>query len=185
MQRVLRDRGSAYPVVLLCLAANGVSAVLMFLIAQAYWSTAVGLLVASLLLVCVWPYQLALFGGYHCVSQTCCLLSIYFLQEAGHVGGPFHWSWLWASGAAMGMMLFSSASSRKYAARLFSQPSKRLLPLPKPEIGSSYFPGYNTSTHFAPLLAPNDDTKKLPVENPLYRKQPVPLETQHFPTLPR
>lgn len=114
MQRLLGDRTSGHPPVVLCLVANAVSAILIFLIASAYWTPAVGLLVAALFLTSFWPYLNALYGGPICLAQTCFLASAYLMERAAVVGPWQAWAWYEAAGVAFGLMLFSSASSRKY-----------------------------------------------------------------------
>jgi hypothetical protein len=114
MQRLLGNRTGDYPLVVLCLVANAVSAILVFLIASAYWNTAVGLLVWSLLVTCFWPYQLALLGAHICVAQTFFLAAVFFLQHGVPAPALSAFGWYFAAGAATGLMLFSSASARKY-----------------------------------------------------------------------
>ena len=53
MQRLLRDRTSDYPQVLLCVVANTITALLAFLVASAYWGTPAGVLVWGLLVACI------------------------------------------------------------------------------------------------------------------------------------
>lgn len=126
MQRVLGDRTSDYPMVILCVVANGVSAVLVFLIASTYWNIGVGLLTWSLLIACLWPYQLALFGACICVANAVFLASVYLIQQVEAATLLSGLPWYFVAGVAVGLTLFSSGSSRKYlplvvGALLFSQ----------------------------------------------------------------
>lgn len=114
MQRVLGDRTSDYPIVIMCVVANSVAAVLVFLIASTYWNMGVGLLAWALLVTCLWPYQLALFGACICVANTVFLASVYLMQQAEPGASLSGLAWYFASGAAVGLTLFSSGSSRKY-----------------------------------------------------------------------
>src|SRR3990167_7131129 len=114
MQRMLGDRVSEYPLITLCVMVNSISAVLLFLVATTYWTQGIGLLVFALFITSFWSYLLALFGGPICVAQMFFLASVYLMQNA-ETG--LQWSglaWYFASGVAIGCMLFSSGSSRKY-----------------------------------------------------------------------
>jgi hypothetical protein len=150
-QRVLGDRTTDYPLIVLSLVANAVSAVLVFLVAQAYWGTAVALAVFALFLTSFWSYQIALFGGHICTAQMFFLGSVLLMHRA-ESGSPSATAlWHLASGVSIGLMLFASASSRKYVpllagAFLYSQravlaiPSEvelreLLLRLLRPEVG--------------------------------------------------
>lgn len=126
MQRLLGDRTSERPLVYLCIASNGVSALLVFLIAETYWGASVGLLAFALFLFCFWPWQLALLGAPICVAQACFLAAVYFVQAAKTGVQTFDLAWYFASGVVIGLALFSSSSSRKYlplylGALLYSQ----------------------------------------------------------------
>ncbi len=114
MQRALSDRTSDYPIVILCVVANSVAAVLVFLIAGTYWNMGVGLLAWALLVACLWPYQLTLFGAHICVANMFFLASVYLMQQAEFGTSWSGLAWYFASGVAVGLMLFSSGSSRKY-----------------------------------------------------------------------
>ena len=114
MQRVLRDRTTDYPLVVLCVVANAVSAVLVFVVASSYWNTGVGLLLWALLVTCVWPYQLAIWGAHICVAQTFFLAAVLFIQLADGAGPTLGLVSYSIAGIAIGLTLFSSASSRKY-----------------------------------------------------------------------
>ncbi|MFQ6026872.1 MAG: hypothetical protein ACE5Q6_05075 [Dehalococcoidia bacterium] len=125
-QRLLRDRTSEYPIIILCVAANAVSAVLVFLVASSFWNVGIGLLLWALLLSCFWPYQLALFGAHICIGQAAFLASVYLMQLAPAPVLPYSLALYLAAGLAAGFMMFSSASSRKYlplliVAFIFSQ----------------------------------------------------------------
>lgn len=129
MQRLLRDRTTDFPIVMLCMVANSASAVLIFLICEAYWNTTVALLLGILFLTAFWPYQVALYGGYHCVSQVFFLAGVYFLLQIDPASFRYSVVWLWLGGACAGLMLFSSSASRKFlplfvAAFLYSQRSR-------------------------------------------------------------
>jgi len=125
-QRLLGDRKSDYPHLMLGVLTNSVSAVLVFIIASSYWNTEVGLLTWALLVTCLWPYQLALYGAPICTGQMLFLLAIYFIDLAGPGTAFTVIPWYFAAGLATGLFLFSSASSRKFlplvgAAFIFSQ----------------------------------------------------------------
>lgn len=126
MQRLLGDKESDYPHLVLGLVTNSVSAVLVFLIASSYWNTEIGLLVWALLIACLWPYQLALYGAPICTGQMLFLSAIYCMDLAGQGTAPTAITLYFVSGLATGWLLFSSASSRKFlplagAAFIFSQ----------------------------------------------------------------
>ncbi len=131
-QRILRDRKGFYPLVALCNAVNSFCAVLVFVVAENYWSTEVGLLMFSMFVMCFWPYQIVLQGGYQGLALACLLLSVYFLQQAEVALLSYAPYWYLVSGVMFGLMLFSSASGRKFipmywaavvfSARGFSEP---------------------------------------------------------------
>ena len=132
MQRLLRNFKSEYPLTVWCIVAHSISAVLIFLVASRYWSMGVGGLLFALYLTSFWPYQIILGGGYQGVAQMFLLISAFCFQraEAGFLPGSF---WYLAGGMAVGFMMFSSASGRKYiplvvGAFLFSQRHQIALP---------------------------------------------------------
>lgn len=131
MQRVLGDRQSFYPVAMVCMLTHVVSAVLVWLIGTEYWSAEVGWLLFALYLTATWAYQLCLQGGYQVIGQMFFLAAVYMMQLAGT--GASAYAWYAASGFAIALMLFSSASARKYlplacAAFLVSQSHALELP---------------------------------------------------------
>jgi hypothetical protein len=133
MQRLLRNKDGDYPLVVLCILGNSVSAVLVFLIASRYWNTGVGLLVFGLFITCVWHYQIALFGGHICTAQMFFLLAVYFMPVAESASAFSAMAWYFIAGLAIGLMMFSSASARKYlplliGAFLYSQRRAIIIP---------------------------------------------------------
>ncbi len=118
MQRLLKDRTSAYPLTVLCAIAHGVCAVLLFLVARVYWSLPVACLAFVLYVSSFWPYQIVLAGGYHVLAQMFLLACVFCLQRApAELPGSFFWYGV--SGVATGLMLFSSASGRKFIPLIF------------------------------------------------------------------
>ncbi|MDP7201884.1 MAG: hypothetical protein QGI50_13200 [Dehalococcoidia bacterium] len=113
MQLLFRDRKSFYPLSVGCLLANSIAAVLVFLVASTYWNTGIGLLLFVLYLTCLWPYMVVLNGAFQGLAVMFLLLSIYFLQLATATGTVQNAAGYGAAGLAFGLMLFSSASSRK------------------------------------------------------------------------
>ncbi len=114
MQRILGDRTTDYPLVVLCVLSNSISAVLLFIVAKMYWGTEIGLLVFALFITSFWPYLTALFGGPICLAQMFVLASVYLMQIA-EFGAPLSGLALYfASGLTIGLVFFSSASARKY-----------------------------------------------------------------------
>ena len=113
IQRLLGDRKSDYPNVLLALVAHGVSTVFLFLVASHYWSIPVGFVVAVMYVSSCWPYQVALYVGHVLLSQAVFLLAILMTQLAASVPamrGP----WDVLAGLLVTVSFFSSSSSRKY-----------------------------------------------------------------------
>jgi len=110
-QRFLRDKHSDYPLVFLCLACNTVSAILIYLIALRYWGVEAALLLFVLFISSFWPFLIALWGGVVAVAQVVALAAVYCLQMA-QAGGNL--LWYGAAGVMLALVLFSSASSRKY-----------------------------------------------------------------------
>lgn len=115
MQRLLKDRTSDYPNVVLALLSHAVSSVLLFVVASHYWSPVVGLFVAGVYLSSFWPLQVALLIGHVELSQTFMLLAVLMTQWA-HTAAPgigaMVYYFLFGSFAAVSF--FSSNSSRKY-----------------------------------------------------------------------
>lgn len=121
VQRIMNDTKSFHPVVVLCALANAVASILVYIVASAYWGQSVGVVMFALYLICLWPYQVVIQGGYQVLGIAFFLLSVYFLQLSG-ISGYFYLF----SGMAVTAMMFSSASSRKLlplylAAFIFSQ----------------------------------------------------------------
>ncbi|MDO8526986.1 MAG: hypothetical protein Q7T03_04775 [Deltaproteobacteria bacterium] len=124
-QRVFGDKTSAYPIVFLCNVSAGVSAILLYLVASSYWNPAIGFLSFVLFITCFWPHQITLTGGYHTLAQSLLLLGIFFLQVF-ESSSSFGFLCLLSSGFVLGLMMFASASGRKFlplyfGAFLFSQ----------------------------------------------------------------
>ena len=113
MQRLFRDRTSEHPMTMVCIVAHLLSAVLVFLVACAYGSLPVARFVFLLYLTSFWPYQIILWGGYHLLAQLFLLMAVFCLQKVGTESTVLSLWWVGAGGA-LGLMLFSSASGRKY-----------------------------------------------------------------------
>lgn len=113
VQRLLRDRDGERPLVVLCILSNCLSAVLVFLVAQAYWGPRAAYLGALLFLLSLWPWQLALHGGPICLSLTCFLASVFLVQQAAEGGSSFL-VWYALAGLAASLTQFSSSSARKF-----------------------------------------------------------------------
>ncbi len=114
-QKILRDKTSDHTYTTLSGTMVAVSAVLIFLIGSNYWTPTIGLFMGFLLLLSLWPWQTALYGGHTNVAMAVSLLSIFFVHQAGAsdlVGGQFFW--LMTAGGVLCLTLFSSASSFKY-----------------------------------------------------------------------
>jgi hypothetical protein len=114
LRRLLGDNAGGDPTVRLCILVNSISAVLIFLVAKTYWDIATGLLVFALFITSFWPYLVVLFGGHICVAQMFFLASVYLMQLAELRLWPSDLVSYFVSGLAIGLMMFSSASSRKY-----------------------------------------------------------------------
>ena len=114
MQRLLGDTHSDYPLVVLCAVANAVSAVLIYLIAVHYWGVVIAVLLFSLFICSFWPPMIALWGGVVALAQAVALGSIYCLQLAEASAGVGQLAWYGSAGVMLALVIFSSASSRKY-----------------------------------------------------------------------
>ncbi|MEK7216599.1 MAG: hypothetical protein AAB289_13490, partial [Chloroflexota bacterium] len=113
MQRLLKDPQGAFPLIGLALMAQTISAVLVFVVAQAYWSTSVALLLFILYLTCCWPYQIVLLGGFQGLAQMFLLGAVACLQQAS-LGEASSVLWNVGAGILIGCLMFASASSRKF-----------------------------------------------------------------------
>lgn len=103
-QRLLNDRRTPYPLVLFSHVCTIASAVMTYAAAAAMWNEKVALLLFLLYLGCFWPHQISLTGAYHTLSQFLFLLAVVYLQK----------NFYFVSGLLMGLMMFSSASGRKF-----------------------------------------------------------------------
>ncbi len=127
VQKITRDYNSEWSLTILCLTANAISAILVFLIAKSYWNTEVAIVAFGLYICCLWSWHLILHGGPICLAQTCLLGSIYCIQLSGSFSNIWiSQTFFMASGVYFCLTLFSSGSSRKYvplflAAFIYSQ----------------------------------------------------------------
>jgi hypothetical protein len=119
MQRLLNDCQGFYPVVMVANVANALSAVLVFLTAQTYWGTDVGLILFALYLACLWTYMIVFYGGYQTIGQALILVSVYLFQEADAGAWEFKGAYV-AAGMVFILSQFASASSRKYVPLYFA-----------------------------------------------------------------
>lgn len=114
MQQVLRNRDSDFPLIFLCLVANSVSSIFIFLLASEYWSTEAGLLAWALYTTGLVTYQTVLFGSPISLSQVFFLASLFTIHQAdgrAHLGVD---GWLVGAGVLAALTFLSSPSSRKY-----------------------------------------------------------------------
>lgn len=110
-KRIL-GKNDYHTIVVMCAAANCAAAIMLYLVAALYWGSNVGLLVFGLYVTSFWSYQVVLQGAYQVLATLFCLITIYFLYFAG-----FHaasWIYYVVAGLTFAVMLFSSASARKY-----------------------------------------------------------------------
>lgn len=103
-QRVFNDRYSEYPLIFLCNLACSLSAIFTYLVVTHYWDEKAGLLIFAFFLFSFWPHQITLQGTYQCLALFFLLFGIFCLQR-----GLFL-----VSGASFGLMMFSSAATRKF-----------------------------------------------------------------------
>lgn len=120
VQRMINDKTSDYSLVLLCLIANTLGVIVLFFVAETYWGPVVALITFSLLVFSFWSSQVAMWGGVVCVSQTFFLLTVRFAQLAETPSAQIRLGWCFAAGLSLGLMLFASASSRKYLPLTFA-----------------------------------------------------------------
>ncbi len=116
LQRLTRDRTSEYPLVLLCLIMNAFSAVLTYAVGRTFWSPPVALATSVLVVLSLWPYQLALFSAHICTAQALALAAVLSFLRAG----PDNALLVIMGGVFTGLMLFASASARKYVPMLLA-----------------------------------------------------------------
>lgn len=114
LQRLFKDRTSVYPLLTLCNISVSISTVLLYCIASTYWNTNIGILVALLFLFCFWPHQISLMGGFHCLAQVFLLVSVVFLQISEWATTPYSFICYWLAGVTGAMIVFTSASGRKF-----------------------------------------------------------------------
>ena len=120
MQKILRDKTSFFPVLMISNLANSVSSVLIYLISIELWSKEIGIILFLLYIFCFWPYQIVLHGGYHVIAQMFALISIYFLMQINNSANVLNLIWFFFAGFSFCIMIFSSASSRKYVPIVFA-----------------------------------------------------------------
>ncbi len=114
LQRLFRDKTSYYPVVAMCTLANAGSAILLYLVAFNYWGAPTALIVTLLYIFCFWPYQVLIQGGYQVIALFFFLTSIYCFQVSARWGSPYHLIYFSLGGITSGLMMFASASARKF-----------------------------------------------------------------------
>ena len=114
MQRLLKDRQSDYALIVLCAFANALSAMLIYFIATDYWGSFIGLLLFTIFMFSFWPHMIALWGGVVAVAQAVALVGIYCVQLAEASIGIGQILWYGMAGVMTALVVFSSASSRKY-----------------------------------------------------------------------
>ena len=117
-QKILRDKESDYPYVVLGGFATVFSAILIYLIGSNYWSLETGLFVSMLFLFSLWNWQIALYGGHVNVATMFFLLSVLFIQQSDS-GILSPEIWMLGAGAMFCFTQFASASSIKYAPLFF------------------------------------------------------------------
>lgn len=103
-QRLLNDKITSYPLVMLCNLATTASAVMVFVAALKFWDEKTAFLLFSLYLGCFWPHQITLTGAYHTFAQFLFLAAVFCLQN----------NFYSVSGFFLGLMMFTSASGRKF-----------------------------------------------------------------------
>lgn len=116
IQKITGHNRIEYMHTVMCAIANFFSTILIYLICFEYWGLQVATNVSLLYLISMWPCQIIIQGTYHGLSQLLMLLSIFFIQQADGNISTFYF----ISGVSIGLMLFSSASSRKYCIIIFS-----------------------------------------------------------------
>ncbi len=114
VQRLLGDRTSFYPIVVLCLIANAVTAILLYSLGALYFGVGVGFFLFFLFIGSLWPYQVVIQGGYQILSSGFFLASLLFLSQASASAPGSALLFDLVAGSAAGFMMFSSASARKF-----------------------------------------------------------------------
>ena len=120
MQRVLRDKNHFYSVVMVSNFASAISSVLIYIISESLWSGEVAIILFLLYAFSFWPYQIVLHGGYHVVAQMYALISVYCMFQVNDGYAVINVLWYFLAGVSITLMMFSSASSRKYLLFVFS-----------------------------------------------------------------
>lgn len=128
LQRLLRDKTSYYPVVVMCTLAHAASTILIYLVAENYWGAQTAFLLSVLYLFCFWPYQVLIQGGYQVLALFFFLAAIYSFQTSAKLYLPYNLIYFALGGVFSGLMMFASASSRKFVPVLIAAWVHSLLP---------------------------------------------------------
>ena len=114
LQRILKDFTSDYPIVVFCLITNVISGLMIFAVIQECCNTGAAVVAWALFVGSIWPYQIALAGGHIATATALFLVTVYLMLVGGDLEGYRAIISYLAAGITMGLMLFSSASMRKY-----------------------------------------------------------------------
>jgi hypothetical protein len=114
-QRLTGNKNGEYPLTLLCIVSNLVSAISVFYIADGYWGSRVALVLTVLFVSSFWPWLLALHGGPICVAQACTLVSVLLFQLGTKIESTSILNLTYiVGGLFLCLSQFSSGSARKY-----------------------------------------------------------------------
>ena len=111
-QRLLHDRETLRPFLMVCILSICFSSILLFIIAKQVWGNAVGWICYFLFSSCFWPYLYILFAKHQPLGLFFFLLSLYLLMQVKQQ--RFGYWMMIPSGLSMGLGLYSSTVSVLY-----------------------------------------------------------------------
>lgn len=118
-QKIFRHKNGPYSMVAMQGFMNVISALLIFLIANSYWNSLIGLFLGLSFIFSYWPWQLAINMGHINVANMIVLLTIFITTLASGTA-LFFSPWVVLAGFLLCCLIFCSASSFKYTPLFFS-----------------------------------------------------------------
>ncbi|MEQ8193056.1 MAG: hypothetical protein RIB59_01065, partial [Rhodospirillales bacterium] len=119
-QTIMKDRKSFAPLIASCAFSNAVSIILIYVVGAMYFGPTAGFLLSLFFASSFWTYQVILSCGYQITALPFFLLTVLCADHAGRAGGMAALVLAGLSGVSFALMMFSSASSRKWLPLIFA-----------------------------------------------------------------
>lgn len=115
-QRLLRNKKTDHPYIVLNCVSNVVSAIFIYLIAKEYFSAEIAFFASTLFTTYVFAWLAVIQVGHTTVANAFFLLSVFSTLQIPH--NPFAWTIV--TGVLFALCMFSSPSARKYILLFFA-----------------------------------------------------------------